>query len=657
MRQRLYLVILIILSLEATALEQTTPLLFSERIERANTENNQLDIDAIRKTALVEARRPILSRAYTLDDMENTKEHMRFIDNRQKYRGSIHALGPENALAYSLATSDVTASSEIFWKLPLIAALLHYESSDNKVLQDYLKLQLTEICRWQPLQRQGWSLSSTSTTTPLDKYRDGVWLATGNTLQALVTTLELLPPNSIDSQLIDKVRQLIATEIKATYKDWIDKTPWYVRANKFNSNQWIVPAAGMLVGSAYLGTDKYKDEYNIAIEALTDSFQEAANDGSLSEGYAYAASWTASALLLSSYYDKAYGENRLAEYDFINNFSTWMSLYFQPGGNFVNAFDNAIGQRNNLNHNLYLAHKIAALSSDPCLSELANNNETQETKSGFFKLLNMSAKCTKLDKLLHYGVFQKSNMFIWRSSWDKEASGVWVRGGDKNDFHDHFDRGHVNFISRGTPILIEAGTPSYNNPEKNSYFDQPTAHNVIEVSGKKTNKSEATITLGVITSKKGSISVELDKSYPNLKLWNRSTAWNIDEISIIDKIITADETPEKIKFYWHIASPNKPETSSSPKSSHSIAIDPNKFSFPRDAFHTKKIEVKITTNSPVYLSFKDMKDHTLKNGLENNLHTVLIIETESAVNSLELKIEFTVKHENDKKIQPDLNKD
>ena len=189
---------------------------------------------------------------------------------------------------FALATSDMSCSRILLDELPLLAATLRLTGED--AIRVHLEEQLCEVITWKPFQRPGWTLGAR--TDPLPETGDGVWLATGTMIQALAIMLEVLPENSLDPQLLEAIRERISEEVLLTLHDWTNEIPWYVESQKINSNQWVVPASGMVIGAAVLGREELREAYNLGVAALTRSLGVAGRDGSLNEGFIYGMSWT-----------------------------------------------------------------------------------------------------------------------------------------------------------------------------------------------------------------------------------------------------------------------------------------------------------------------------------------------------------------------------
>ena len=145
-----------------------------------------------------------------------------------------------------------------------------------------------------------------------------------------------------------------------------------------------------------------------------------------------------------------------------------------------------------------------------------------------------------------------------------------MRGGHKLDQHDHQDRGHVNFIAKGQPILIEAGTPSYDNLRMSSHYSSGVGHNVLQIgdvaprapkvpgefvrpSGWQKPKGIAPITVCQINEAGGDIFLDGTRCYEGLQHWHRRVAWTSEQLTVTDDVSLEETAEEIILFRWHLA--------------------------------------------------------------------------------------------------------
>ncbi|MBC8011570.1 MAG: heparinase II/III family protein, partial [Burkholderiales bacterium] len=152
--------------------------------------------------------------------------------------------------------------------------------------------------------------------------------------------------------------------------------------------------------------------------------------------------------------------------------------------------------------------------------------------------------------------YERATRVNWRSGWADDASGVWVRGGHEKDFHDHQDRGHVNVILHGRPVLIEADNANYAAENFASYYHARIGHNVIDLQGRPapTSTAPAPITVARLDATGGELTVNPTPGYRRLERWERKVSWTADRAEITDVVAVANEGTETIVAYWHTGS-------------------------------------------------------------------------------------------------------
>jgi hypothetical protein len=151
-----------------------------------------------------------------------------------------------------------------------------------------------------------------------------------------------------------------------------------------------------------------------------------------------------------------------------------------------------------------------------------------------------------------------------------------VRGGHSLDQHDHQDRGHVNFISRGRPILIEAGTPSYSHPRMMTHYSSGVGHNVLQLGTEEpadasdTGKTVshpgwqkrggiAPITVTRLDASGGDVTIDGTTCYDGLERWTRNVVWGSENLTVTDDVALAKGTEQFILFRWHLGTEEEVE--------------------------------------------------------------------------------------------------
>ena len=613
------------------------------------------EVAAVLERARTLSSQPLLRRAYSLDEMGDHPGARR-PDTRAKADSVRARLGETDATRFALASGDMAASRLALDELPLLAAA--WRLTREPALLIRLQDQLREIATWKPFQRPGWSLPHR--TSPLPPAGDGVWLATGTLIQALALTLDILPPGTLPAELAAAVRARLAEEVELTRSDWIAGVPWYVHGDKANSNQWVVPASGLVIGAAVLGRENHAAAYALGVESLRKSLALAGADGSLNEGHTYGMSWTGFSLQLAARFMADIGDRDFAQAPFFQNFPAWLALFFQPGGNLVNAFDGFGAQRGSARLALPDLTRTAAVSGNASFARVVQT-ECGGLRHDFFGLIarGLLAAAPAAPPPPSSGNFTRSRLLIWRSSWEYDASGLWIRGGDDDDFHDHHDRGHVNFVAGGTPVLIEAGTPGYANPRKRADYDSALGHNTLVLDGDAfPPKAPAAIELVRQDSSGGLARVDLGRVYPKLAAATREVAWTTRTLIVRDHLANKPGLDASPAWRWHLASQEKPGLDRQTPSRWRITLPAGRIMFPAwigpwtdpdhpkptapDVLSTPAMDIEITADQPITVSVETRPDHTLKFRRQENPHTVLVIAPDSPISELRVETRFNV---------------
>ena len=216
-------------------------------------------------------------------------------------------------------------------------------------------------------------------------------------------------------------------------------------------------------------------------------------------------------------------------------FPTWAVHHLQPGRFRVNCFDargartprNDSGTRQLLETLAVFARSQAAARSPSTLYD-GPTNDLAGLLAGTATLPHVGESLRDSQPVSERPAYVPTcfacydgpaRRVNWRSSWTDDADGVWVRGGHPLDGHDHFDCGHVNYIVRGKPLLIEAGTPGYDNPAIHTRYSTVVGHNLLEVEGIKPRKAPAPLTVSRLDAGGGDLTVDGTACYPGLKHW------------------------------------------------------------------------------------------------------------------------------------------
>jgi hypothetical protein len=244
-----------------------------------------------------------------------------------------------------------------------------------------------------------------------------------------------------------------------------------------------------------------------------------------------------------------------------------------------------------------------------------------------------------------YARYERATRVNWRSSWEESASGAWVRGGHPLDQHDHQDRGHVNFIAGGTPVLIEAGTPAYHHPLMMTHYSTGAGHNVLQLGtafpetkanagqlvrlpGWQKKGGVAPIAVKRLDDSGGEVVVDGSACYDGVESWRRTVAWDARRMEIADDVRLAGDGKDIILFRWHLG------TGETVDIAQEGAVW--RVSWP-DAAMT------VRADAPLTLAQTSMPDNTLEGHTgeddPGNYHTCVVVQTTESQNAVSVRTE------------------
>ena len=581
-------------------------------------------IKGLTAEARAAVKKGLIRRAYKLEDVG---KHRTSLDGRSK------ALEDEIRQTFALAMSDFSACNTLANELPTIAAAARITGDAD--LQAHVLAQLGEMCRWSPLQRPGWTLYAPGHRLGKDG-KDGNWLATGCGVRAIVTTLEIMG-DAADARLRNRLEKLLAREIAGVVDDWKTNRPWFVRSNNPVTNQWVLPTEGLVRACLFLGTDKHRDAYELGVTNLLEALSSHGTAGEFEEGIGYAG-FTVTSLAHAARAMAVAGDRRAIDHPFLANYPTWAVLHIQPGRMTVNCFDagNAQIPRDNANW-----RRAMSLLVFTCNSAAANwalwEQFTGPTNDLTGLMARVTGKALGRKKPPLFKAYQRAAMVVWRDSWADDATGVWIRGGHKLDQHDHQDRGHVNFIAGGRPILIEAGTPSYSNLDMGVHYASGAGHNVLQIGtmfpdrpypvqkradypGWQRAGGQAPLILRRLDADGGSVLVDLRRCYAELKQWHRDVQWTAKQLIVKDDVKLADGKKDVILFRWHLGTGEEATITGKDRSFTVTWPD---------------AEMKLTADQPLTVRQQKSPDATVTNR-QDHQHTCVEVTSASPVAALEL---------------------
>ena len=593
----------------------------------------RLEIDKILQEAKKILARPLVCRAYSLEELKRGSSDKRLggIDPRTP---NFEKDTPEKANAFALAMADTNTAMAIDDELPLLAAA--YVLTQDQAYLERIVTQLKETVTWSPLQRSGWTMALPP------EGNDGVWLATGLGLSGLSKTLQLLPAGSLPVKLEKQVRQLMGREVESVRQDWESKLPWYVKANAHQSNQWVVPISGLVIAATTLGRESHPEAYELGIRSLQQTLDALGTEGAVSEGPGYAMHWTAPFLYQAAIAAKDAGDSRLADHGFLQNFPKWLAQSFQPGESLVNCFDHTAATRGNYRVFTSDLTRLAALSGDPYL-HWNLRHEIKSTSLDLYGLLasGFPAQMEKEPPL--WGCFQRAHYLVWRNSWKDDASGVWIRGGDVRDFHDHKDHGHVNFIVGGKTVLMEAGTGSYADPKLKGEFQSLKGHNVLQVGDELfPPKAPAPIHVDTLNEMGGDVTVEAGAGYAQVSQWTRHVVWSGTRMDVTDTVNLQSAQP--ILFRWHFGSEQPLQVIPQSASQTNVLLPTGNITFTNSqvSLSTPRVDIRVDSNAPVSCSEERDLDHALYGRAYDHQHTTLVVRSNEPVSQITIHTSFDV---------------
>lgn len=600
---------------------------------------------------LAEARRvrdlPLVCRATSLEQLKNPPKDKRFggIDARTYVVTKTDA---RKAELFSLASADLDATSIIAREMPLLAAA--YVITGDTSFADRVNAQLREIASWKPLQRPGWMLYTAANSLPPDG-DDGVWLSTGVGLIAICQTLEIMPEAAIPAEIRKEVRAQLSDECARVVSDWKKKKGWFVRQHVPTTNQWVVPSCGLAVAAATLGRDANPEAYELGVKNLEDTLGTLGSDGGSPEGLEYGTHFTAAYLYLASHAFRLAGDDRFAQQPFLKHFPTWECANYQPAQTVVNTFDSFGASRNMYPTKAPDVAQIAVLSRSPMVMWLLRE-QIRVNALSMYGLLAAGVPDSELKEPPLWGSFDTARCVMWRDSWKDEASGVWVRGGHERDGHDHWDRGHVNFIAGGKIVLLEAGTAGYDSPIKRDVYDSVRGHNVLQVGEDLfPKKSAAPITISQLDAAGGDVTVEAGAGYPQVKTWRRRVVWSAKQMEITDRVEL--KAPDTVLFRWHLGSQQALSIEPAGATAASAHLPAGTETFrgwngnlasgfdwtppEKDVVQTPEATFAVSADAPMVCEQEKNLDHTMKFRVQKHEHATLVVRSAAPVSEMTVK--------------------
>jgi len=579
------------------------------------------------------AEEPLVRRVYRFEEVG---QHRTWLDGRSL------PLEKEIQETFALAMSDLGTAGIIARELPLLAAAFRLTGEEE--FRQRLVSQLAEVATWSPLQRPGWTLYARGHRLPPDG-RDGNWLATGLGVRAIADTLEILPPDALEGSLQEALRTLLRREVAGVVDDWQTRRSWFIRADNPITNQWVLPTEGLIRACLVLGVEEPREAYELGVRNLRRALDAHGPAGEFEEGLGYA-SFTVTSLLHTARAMAAAGDRRGLDHPFLQNFPQWAVHHLQPGRLAINCFDAGPAElpRSSESFRHLLSLCAFCTGSPVAFWALAEQFEgPSEDIVGLACRARMSTAPRTAPPL--FAFYPRATRVNWRDSWADDATGVWIRGGHELDQHDHQDRGHVNFIARGRPLLIEAGTPSYDNPALCTLYSSGAGHNVLQIGtampepllqpgrfdppalpGWQKPGTVAPLTVWRLDDRGGDVSVDPSQGYEGVERWHRRVRWDSRQLQVEDDIVLAPGRCEVILLRWHLGTDEE------------VAVTGEGSRF-QIAWPLARLE--LAASQPLTVETVPFPDNTLpgprsKIGEAGPTHTCVVVRSREPVASLQL---------------------
>lgn len=609
-------VIMVLACVPAGAMERNTVKSWAELVDQLkNDQAASATRDELVKLARSYVELGIVKRVYRFEDVG-------------KYRSGLDGraipLEPEIKETFALAMSDSNACAVMTSELPTLAAA--YRLTGDAAFRDRIVAQLEEMTTWSPLQRPGWTLYAPGRRLPPDG-KDGNWLGTGWGIRAIADTLEILPEGAISTSLRRRLDKRLANEIDSIVDDWNVKRPWFVRGNNAITNQWALPTEGLVRACLVLGKDKHKDAYELGVRNLRASLGSHGAAGEFEEGIAYAAV-TVTSLLSAGRAMAMAGDRSAIDHPFLKSFPLWAVHHLQPGNTVINCFDCTLGKAvSGFLRPLLSTSFLCTGSSTACwgIDRVGPSSCTLPVA-----LAAAARKGVKTNEPLLYASYERATMVNWRDSWSRDASGIWIRGGHSLDQHDHQDRGHISYVHKGRPILIEDGTPVYSEPDIKR-VQSCRGHSVLQIGDNDARKAVAPISVSRLDANGGDVTVDATACYEEAKKWTRRVIWSADALEVRDEVAFPEGIPNTPTFRWHLASGEK------------AAIEGEGASW-RVAWPDGVM--KIDGSAPIEVSQQAEPQYTLpyqgdSKYVPGDNHTCIVVRTQATANAVQLTTSVT----------------
>ena len=471
-----------------------------------------------------------------------------------------------NKSARALAMSDCTQTYFLLQKAVPLAVAARF--TGNQVYLDKVIEILRETALYVPLQRQGWSLGTASST--LKPKGDGPNMATAWGVSAIVDMLDILGP-LVPADLRNQLRINLRNEVLLIVEAWALKLPWYVESRSVMSNQWTDPNVAMIKACLYLGDPTLLPAYNLGVENLAATLRASQSDGAFLEGFAYAQmSGGAMVSIIGNIH--ANNDLRCDQYPFLAKFWRWLLQMQMPGRYLVNCADCNLAKLPPWSTSSPLSSIVDAAfaSGDTKALEAVKFAfpKSEDTLSGlqyFDAVSRVSAPAVW--PLPLYEFFPSQQLLVWKSAYEapaklQSALGLWIKGGTLGEkSHGHRDQGQISVYKGNTVILLDCGTPhDYGDRQLDTVFASAAGHNIMQIGELKPRVLPVNAPMNIIAldGNGGHVILDLVNASTAATSCTREISWDrLGGFSIDDKVQLKSAAAGGTEFYrFHTGSLN-----------------------------------------------------------------------------------------------------
>ena len=458
---------------------------------------------------------------------------------------------------FALAMVDCSQTSWLSSNGVLLALTAKYTQNPEQLSRAVNMLE--EVNKYVPLQRPGTTIWEPNVAMP--EGGDGVWLATAWGISAIVDISTILG-DSVPVELRDRLRLQLREEVKRICQDWRDRRPWFVKSRCVVSNQWIEPSIGLIKACLFLGDPLLLPAYNLGVENLLASLQSHGQNGEFLEGFSYA---QMSLLPIHEIIGKMRlaGDSRCISVPFVKNNWKWFAQMHQPGKMLVNCGDSGRSELPDYCFTVpFSSFSAAAMASgDPDAQAMIRFlypdpkpiGALEALKYADYLLENSGAGQVRLPT---FAFFPSQQLVTWRTEFQPIASiqtalSIWAKGGTLKENHVHREQGHLSIYNGDRIVLMNCGTPFYNDPNYVSGFASSAGSNIMQVDQLAPSGMAVSAPLAVnrLDANGGDISIDSSGAYLGATC-TRNISWDqTGLVKIVDQANLSSAVPSGTEFY------------------------------------------------------------------------------------------------------------